>query len=411
MEEGMAPLTPDFYDYPWSVPAEAILDGRFVRLSWPDGATLDAFDRWLFESAVGIGTDTATREGIVDPAHHDDGSAVVAAEIVDGALAVTFADGQHATFHPGWLHHVALGEHRASSWLPEPVAWTAADLPSPPDHDGPAVLAGGEAFGAWLNDLVRYGLARLRGLPHDPDIGLQLGSLIGAVRDTNFGPIWDVKADVTFAGNADTNSTANSTLRLGPHADLATRETPPGFQFLHCLVNETAGGFSTMTDGHALVQALQDEHPEHYEALTTLRWVFFNRGPGLDHRWSGPMIDHGVEGAPLTLRAFYPVRGFPDMAPEDMPRAYDAMAVFSQLAADSRFQISYPFAPGDMVGFDNRRILHGRDAFESGGARHLRGVYIDHDEIRSATRVANRRLAAANYSNSTESSRSERTAS
>ena len=123
------------------------------------------------------------------------------------------------------------------------------------------------------------------------------------------------------------------------------------------------------------------------------------------------MIDHGVEGAPLTLRAFYPVRGFPDMAPEDMPRAYDAMAVFSQLAADSRFQISYPFAPGDMVGFDNRRILHGRDAFESGGARHLRGVYIDHDEIRSATRVANRRLAAANYSNSTESSRSERTAS
>ncbi len=403
------PLTPDFYDYPWKAPERVSLDHRFVSVVWPDGATLAAFDRWLYENAVGVGTDVATREGLMDPAHHGPGSAVVEATLVEDVLEVAFADGQLGRFHPGWLHHVATGKHLASSWLPEAVPWTAADLPAPPDHHGPDVLAGGEALAAWLNDLVRYGLARLRGLPDDPDVGLQLGALVGAVRDTNFGPIWDVKADVTFAGSADTNSTANSALRLGPHADLPTRETPPGFQFLHCLVNETEGGFSTMTDGHALVDALRVEHPEHYQALTTLRWVFFNRGPGLDHRWSGPMIDHGVQGAPLTLRAFYPVRGFPDMEPEDMPRAYDAMAVFSEMAADSRFQISYPFAPGDMVGFDNRRILHGRDAYASGGARHLRGVYIDHDEIRSATRVANRRLGNASDQNAKTSSRSERT--
>lgn len=407
----MVPHTPDFYEYPWCEPVDATVDGRFVHLRWADGATLAGFDHWLYEVAVGVGTDEATREGLVDPAFHGPGSTISSAVLDAGVLEVTFGDGQIGRFHPGWLHHVATGQHQASCWLPDPQPWTATDLPAPPDHDGPAVLAGGDACAAWLNDLVRFGLARLRNLPNDPDLGLQLGSLIGAVRDTNFGPIWDVKADITMAGSADTNSTANSTLRLGPHADLPTRETPPGFQFLHCLINETEGGFSTMTDGHALVDALRAEHPEHYEALTTLRWVFFNRGPGLDHRWSGPMIDHGVEGAPLTLRAFYPVRGFPDMKPQDMPRAYDAMAVFSQLAADPRFQISYPFAPGDMVGFDNRRILHGRDAFASGGARHLRGVYIDHDEIRSATRVANRRLAAANSSHSTDSSHSERTPS
>lgn len=407
----MAPLTPDFYDYEWLAPEEARLDGRFIHLRWPDGARLTALDRWLFESAVGLGADPATREGLVDPAHHGSQTVLTAASVTDGALEVTFAGDQTARLHPGWLHHVATGQHRASSWLPEPVSWTAADMPSPVDHDGPAVLAGGDALAAWLNDLIRCGLARLRGLPDDPNISLHLGTLIGAIRDTNFGPIWDVKADVTMAGTADANSTANSSLRLGPHTDLPTRETPPGFQFLHCLVNETEGGYSTMTDGLALVDALQSEYPDHYEALTTLRWVFFNRGPGLDHRWSGPMIDHGVDGSPLTLRAFYPVRGFPDMAPEDMPRAYDAMAVFSAMAADSRFQIRYPFIPGDMVGFDNRRILHGRDAFESGGARHLRGVYIDHDEVRSATRVANRRMAAANRSNQTDSSRSERTRS
>ena len=142
-------------------------------------------------------------------------------------------------------------------------------------------------------------------------------------------------------------------------------------------------------------QFLAEHHPEHFEALTTLRWVFFNRGPGIDHRWSGPLIDLGVAGSPLTLRAFYPVRGFPDMDPSDMPRAYAAMAVFSDLAASERFQMRYPFEVGDFVGFDNRRILHGRDAYSAGGRRHLRGMYIDHDEIRSSARVANRAHARA----------------
>ena len=120
--------------------------------------------------------------------------------------------------------------------------------------------------------------------------------------------------------------------------------------------------------------------------------MFSNRGPNIDHRWSGPLIDHGVDGAPLTLRAFYPVRGFPDMDPRDVPRAYEALRCFSRLAADDRFRLATPFRPGDLVGFDNRRILHGRDAFESGGHRHLRGMYIDQDEVRSTARVLRRRL-------------------
>jgi len=107
-----------------------------------------------------------------------------------------------------------------------------------------------------------------------------------------------------------------------------------------------------------------------------------------------------VPGSPLTLRAFYPVRGFPDMDPADMPRAYEAMRCFSRLAASDRFQIAYPFEPGDLIGFDNRRVLHGRDSFSAGGRRHLRGIYIDHDDILSTTRVVNRRAAQHNKEDS-----------
>ena len=391
--------TPDFYDYPW-VPADSVsIEGRFVHVRWSDGTELAAFDWWLLENAVGRGgVDLATREHLRDPAELTSEMAVVAAELGDGgSLLITFApDSSVAEFHPGWLRHVADGQHRAQSWMPEPIRWTTETFHEPPTHDGGRVLDDQAVFGAWLDDLVGYGIARLRGCPLDPNFNAVLAAKIGPIRDTNFGTVWDVKADVEMAGAADTNSTANTTLRLGPHTDLPTRETPPGFQFLHCVVNETAGGFSTMADGEAVVEAFRTEHPDHYDALTTLNWIFFNRGPGIDHRWSGPFIDHGVEGAPLTLRAFYPVRAFPDMAPADQPRAYEAMRVFSQLAASDRFQIAYPFEPGDLIGFDNRRILHGRDAFESSGRRHLRGMYIDQDEVRSTTRVVNRRLARAN---------------
>lgn len=391
-------LTPDFYEYSWMPVSRVAVQDRFVHIGWSDGVELIAFDLWLRENAVGAGgVDVATREGLIDPAEHDQTGRVSHAEIaVDGSLAVTFApSGIHATFHPGWLRHVADGQHLATSWLPDPVVWTAADISEPPTHDGSAVLDDDEVLRCWVDDLLRFGLARLRNAPDDLDFGRRLAERIGPLRDTNFGVIWDVKADITLAGDDLTNSTANSNLRLGPHTDLPTRETPPGFQFLHCVANTTEGGLSTMADGAAVVDALHHEHPDHYEALTTLNWIFFNRGPNIDHRWSGPLIDRGVPGAPLTIRAFYPVRGFPDMAPADQPRAYAAMQRFSQMAAEDRFQLRYPFAPGDLVGFDNRRILHGRDAYAAGGQRHLRGVYIDHDEIRSFARVANRRHYAA----------------
>lgn len=386
--------TPDFYDYAWVPLDGAVLDGRFVRLRWHDGIELDAFDSWLRESAVGSGVDPTTREGLIDPAHLSDDVRIASVRVTeDGALAATWTpDGSTTEHHPGWLRHVAEGHHLPASWLPTPITWDASSLRELPTHDADAAIGDGKVFGAWLDDLLRFGVSRLERCPIDQDFNVRLAARIGAVRETNFNGHWSVKADVTMAGAADTNSTANTNYRLGPHTDLPTREMPPGFQFLHCIANEASGGASTMADGAAVVDALREEHPEHYDALTTLRWVFFNRGPGIDHRWSGPLIDHGVVGSPLTLRAFYPVRGFPDMEPDDVPRAYEALRCFSRLADSDRFKLVTPFRPGDLVAFDNRRILHGRDAFESGGHRHLRGMYIDQDDVRSTARVLNRRL-------------------
>lgn len=390
---GMTPAvsparTPDFYTYAPAPISAAEPEGEFVLIRWPDGRTLWAHALWLYENRMGdVTIEERSREAKIDPAVLPDGSSLGAFSVAaNGDLTVNWSGEAPSCHHSGWLRHVAEGRHRPAASIPEPRRWTASEYHEPITFDGLAVLDHDDALRDWLDTLCRYGLARLQGLPRNNNTLLDLGRRVGALRNTNFGTTWPVSVDTR------PTSTANTALPLPPHTDLPTRETPPGFQLLHCLVNTCAAGFSTMADGYAVVGHLREHEPDAYDALSTLNWIFFNRSPDHDHRWSGPIIDHGGPGTPLTLRAFHPVRAFPDMADADVPRAYNGLRVFSRLAADDRFQMRYPFRPGDLVAFDNRRILHGRAEIDTnGGVRELHGTYIDHDEVYSRLRVLARR--------------------
>ncbi|NNE12566.1 MAG: gamma-butyrobetaine,2-oxoglutarate dioxygenase [Ilumatobacter sp.] len=380
-----APRTPDFIDHPWRPLSAAQLRDGFVDLVWTDGFTWQAYGLWLAENADGYGLEPNVRESMLEPSRLPAPSDLVGAHVdTDGALVVAWADREPLRVHPGWLRDVADGRHLPSSLLPDTVVWTATDLSQPPTLDGSAILDDPAVFRRWLELLVGHGLCRLTNTPTDDDFVGRLVGTAGPIRDTNFGPVWSV------ISKREPDSTANTGLDLGQHTDLPTRETPPGFQFLHCIENTVEGGWSRMSDGLAVCEAIRTEHPDAYDALTSLDWVFVNRSPDAEHRWIGPIIDHGSRHQPLTLRAFYPVRAAPHMRPADVPRAYEALRVFSEMARDTRFQITYPFRPGDLVGFDNRRVLHGRDAFTGAGVRHLRGCYADHDDLFSRLRVIRR---------------------
>ncbi len=54
---------------------------------------------------------------------------------------------------------------------------------------------------------------------------------------------------------------------------------------------------------------------------------------------------------------------------------------------------SFRLQPGDMISFDNRRILHARNAFDpSSGPRHLQGAYVDLDEFFTKYRVLHKKF-------------------
>ena len=211
------------------------------------------------------------------------------------------------------------------------------------------------------------------------------------MRPTHFGPDFDVIARL------DADSQAYTGPRLAPHTDIPTRENEPGLQLLHCLVNTVPGGESLMVDGFAVAEWLRRHEPDTFAALTDLPWVWANRSTTADGRWSAPVIglapvattNASLHHAPIDeIRMANTLRLFPDMAHDDVDRAYRAMRRFAELCDSPEFKITFPFTPGDCVIFDNRRVLHGREPFdEHARERHLRGCYVDRDDLLSRLRM------------------------
>src|SRR5829696_9040461 len=164
-----APLTPDFMPHDWvALESAALSSDGFVRLTWPDGTTFDAYSLWLAENTDGYGLEPSSRESMLEPRDLPSPASVVAVGVDgEGALVVEWVDGHRVRIHPGWLRHVADERHLPSSVLPEPVLWTAADFTEPPTTDGSNILDDDDVLEQWLATMVRYGICRLTGTPTD----------------------------------------------------------------------------------------------------------------------------------------------------------------------------------------------------------------------------------------------------
>ncbi len=380
------PLAPDFAPHPLGSGEPVLaLDGDFVTAAWVDGLRGRFYGVWLRENEVAPGVVNAeTREREIEIDRWPADLAPRAVRLAEGpAVEVTWAPDGHVSRHdPGWLRSIAEGRWRPEFDLPDRSIWERAQMPEPPTFDGPGVMAEDAALESWLRAAWRFGFARLQGLPTETGTVQRVGERVGTVRSSNFGFIFTVET------KPDPDSNAYTSVALDGHTDLATRETQPGLQMLHCRANSATGGASTMVDGFAVAETLRREAPDDFEAITTLPWVFTNRHRNSDYRFSGPIVVTDVSGCVVEIRNTGFLRAFPDMAEADVPRACRALRTFAALCRSERFVCRTPFAAGDLVLFDNRRILHGRDSFDpQSGFRRLEGCYLDRDEILSRLRV------------------------
>lgn len=385
------PLAPDFAVHPSGHLPTLAAKHDFVTATWPDGLSHRFHALWLRENEVTPGViDHVTRERETEIDQLPQDTHVTDVRLTATDIHIVFGpDGHTGVFDPGWLRSMAEGRWRPEHDIPKQVPWEAAEMPEPPTFDGPSVLSDDTVLADWLRATWEAGFARLRNLPTDAGTAQRVGERIGTLRNSNFGFLFSVET------KPDPDSTAYTSVSLDGHTDLATRETQPGLQILLCRENTATGGASTMADGFAVAEAIRRESPEDFDALTRLSWVFTNRHRDTDYRFAGPIVELDKEGAVTEIRNTGFLRFFPDMADSDVSRAYRALRLFTAHCRSDRFVCCTPFKAGDLVLFDNRRILHGRDSFDpQSGTRRLEGCYLDRDEILSRLRVLARRKRA-----------------
>lgn len=388
------PATPDYDAWPVVANITAVTaEPRVVRVHWSDGRVSPYHSVWLRENAADDSTvNPATRERILDLSALDAWPEIDEAWVDDrGALCVHFqTENRQLAFHPGWLrtHDYAHGSTQDAPLVPI-NRWQGGPDAAPPSLDGTDLLAtepGSKAEEAILapalENLLASGLVRLRGLPTQPGSLEAIAQRIGPVRPTNFGQLFDVRA------KPDPDSNAYTAIALPPHVDLPTREYQPGLQCLHCLENSVEAGQAVMMDGFAIAEALRSEYPDVFDRLTTQRWCFANTSRTSDYVWHAPIIQLDDAGEPVEVRIADFLRGPLQTDFDQVEPAYAALMTLQRLLRQPRFAMRFSYRPGDLVIFDNRRLLHARDAFEgSQGHRWLQGCYLERDEANSRYRM------------------------
>ncbi len=379
-------VVPDFDTYliEHSLHGAVAVEGG-LELSWSDGMKNRVPNIWLREFSPDFGTfHSVTREQQM--ALTDIPRDLASSEISigsDGFLQITWLpEGLSSRYHPGWLRTAVSESNNPLDILPARELWPCP-VADPVFLDGAAIYAGDDdALRQWLEMLHRDGVGLLTGLPADPAVIPAIVERIGPVRPSNFGSIFEVES------LPSANSNAYTAIALAVHSDLATREYVPGLQFLFCLENSATGGESLLVDGFAVARQLREESPEFFDVLSTLPIPFGTKDREFDHRFCAPILEHNAVGELTTVRHTYWLRTPMQGEFDTLKLFYAAYRRFQELANDPANQLRFRLEPGQLMAMDNRRLLHGRAAFDpQSGKRLLRGCYGEREELESRLRI------------------------
>ncbi len=328
-----------------------------------------------------------TEERVLDLLTLDSEPVLLNAERAGETVVLSYADG-----HVSHVPMALLSAHRPGRTAADPAAiqprlWRDDLTPGAvPRYAAAQILESDCALRAWMQDTAAYGLSIVDRLDDRVDAGIEVACKIGFLRETNFGMTFEV------VSKPDPNNLAYTAVTLPLHTDLPNQEVPPGFQFLHCLANEAIGGGSLFADGFALAEDLRARDPEAFRLLSEIAIPFRFHDRDADIRTHAPVITLGRDGAISEIRWNAHIAATFDMPADIMPAYYRAYRAFMAMTRDPTYQLTFKLAAGEMIVFDNRRVLHGREAFDpSTGFRHLHGCYVDRGEFNSRLRLLARK--------------------
>ncbi|GFX30620.1 retrovirus-related Pol polyprotein from transposon 412 [Trichonephila clavipes] len=141
-------------------------------------------------------------------------------------------------------------------------------------------------------------------------------------------------------------------------------------QALHCLEanssaeGESIGGQSFFVDGFYIAKWLRKEHPASFHVLssTPIEFKIYSHNmeySNLQYVLSASKSGH-LKEVHYNTRTMAPLRGPADA----IQPFYEAYKLMGQKMREPESQFAFNLIPGDLVAFNNRRILHGRTSFD-----------------------------------------------
>ena len=298
-----------------------------------------------------------------------------------GKLEIEWSEGEHISYYDlKWLRENCYTIKNKKRYSSPYKLWDSSlqknlDLIKI-DHD--EILNSENGLIKWLELLHHQGIAIVKNAPSADKSALPLLNRISHTRETFF------KTPFEVINVPKPNNSAYTAHALRNHMDLPWFENPPGYQFLHCLINEAEGGNSSAVDAFAVADYLRNNEKEIFEILVNTPLRFRDKDyTQVAHRsFYAPAITLTKDGDYNDIRFSVATMDALDCHPDIMEKVYKAHHRFGNLLHDDKFQIKFKLEKGDIFSFNNRRLLHGRTSYNpNSGHRHLQGYYMDRDEI------------------------------
>ena len=183
----------------------------------------------------------------------------------DGKLQIEWSEGDHTSLYdPSWLRENCYTLKNKKKFVSPYQKWDNSlekNLNSiEVDHD--EIMDSESGLAKWLEFLHFKGIAIVKNAPVEKESAFPLLKRISHVRETFFKTPFDV------INIPKPNNSAYTAHALRNHLDLPYFETPPGYQFLHCLINSATGGNSSAVDGFAVAEYLKKNHRDTFNTLT-----------------------------------------------------------------------------------------------------------------------------------------------
>ena len=311
--------------------------------------------------------------------------AISEARLENGKLIVEFSpDGHRSEFDVDWLYRNCYCLNRQYDDRSETskLLWRGDSFGETlPHHAYPDYCEQASSKLAALQAVRDYGFVLLDSVPCEPGQVLKVIETFGFVRATNYGPLFEVRTEIDPSNLAFTNR------GLGCHLDNPYRDPVPGLQLLHCLDSSTEGGESILQDGFMAARILRQENPGHFATLSQT-WINFRfRDDSADLRSRVPFIE--VNDRDEVIKVRFNNRSIDTimLAPDQVKQFYPAYRHYAEILERAELQVVFKLQPGELMLFDNTRVLHARKAYSASGSRHLQGAYSDLDGLYSSLRI------------------------